>query len=818
MRAECIEAVSKAIGRSVTQAEAKGIEDRINESMRNVARKDPAAWRSLSAADRLEAGAKEAAQQLVAEAGKKKARIGLQVLAHDRTMGRYDAMVQKGRAPFAAVGRVLDNVEAYSKGVAKEYFGQMLDTINAVDTKWLGMVEDASSVQKFVREVMGQKTGDARAQAAAKAWLDTIEEMRQRFNRAGGDVGKLDYGYLPQPHDQARVAIAGRDKWVNDTLPLLDRNRYINEDGSRFSDDQVRELLGRAWETIATGGLNKLQPGRSTGSGMRANKGSESRAIHFKDPDAYFAYMNDYARGGVFDAMQAHVGRLSKDIALVEELGPNAESMFRYLQDTAKKTGDSDLVGPFLVKTGDMWDAMTGKTGIAENARIADIAQGARNIEVFSKLGSALLSSVTDIPTYVTATMFNRLPVWDSMTTLIKSYGKDSKEFANRGGMIADSIVSDMNRWAEANVGAGWTGKLANATMKASLLEAWTDATRRAFGISMMGGMARMTRADWSKLHPRDLRQMEAKGVSQTDYKVWQIAKLEDWKGSQMLTPQSIRGIDAKVLEANGIKQSDVDRATSRLLGFIADESEFASLSQDLQTRAAVQRGTKRGTVEGELLRSVMLFKGFPMAMISRHWGRVADTWRDGDRALAIGYGAGLTTALTMFGALAMQLKDMANGKDPRDMTTGKFWGAALAQGGGMGIMGDILYTSVGGNDRSGRPNWANLAGPVFGDVADAIDLTAGNVGEAMRGEDTRAGAELLKFTKGHLPFVNLWYAKTAIDRAVLNDMQEYLSPGYNGRIRGLAKKEWGQEFWAPPGADLDDIRAPNIGAAVGDN
>jgi hypothetical protein len=818
MRAECIEAVSRAIGRSINQAEAKGIEDRMRDSMRNIARQDPAAWRSMSAAERLEAGAKESAQQLVAEAAKKKARIGLQVMAHDRTMGQYNRMVGAGRKPFAAVARVLDNIEDDITGVRKEHFGNLIDTINAVDTKWLGMVEDAGSAQRFVREVMGQKTGDARAEKAAKAWLDTIEEMRQRFNRAGGDIGKLDYGYLPQPHDQARVAIAGKDKWVNDTLPLLDRKRYINEDGSQFSDEQMRELLGGAWETIATGGLNKMEPGKVMGSGMRANKGSDSRVIHFKDPDAYFAYMNDYARGGVFNAMQGHVGRLAKDIALVEQLGPNAEGMFRFLQDTAKKTGDSDLIGPFLVKTGDMWDAMTGKTGIAENARIADIAQGARNIEVFSKLGSAMLSSVTDVPTYITTTKFNRLPVWEGLKTLVKSFGKDHKEFANRAGMISDSIVSDMNRWAEANVGAGWTGKLANATMKASLLEAWTDATRRAFGISMMGGLGRMSRADWSNLHPRDLRQLENKGVTQTDYKVWQLAKPEDWKGSQMLTPQSLRAIDKGKLEAAGLSRGDVDRATSRLLGFLADESEFASLAQDLQTRAAVQRGTKRGTIEGELLRSAMLFKGFPMSMISRHWGRVADTWRDGDRALALGYGAGLATMLTVFGALAMQMKDLAAGKDPRDMTTAKFWGAAMMQGGGLGIMGDILYTSMGGNDRSGRPNWANLAGPVFGDVADAIDLTAGNLGEALRGEDTYAGAELLKFTKGHLPFINLWYAKTAIDRAVLNDMQEILSPGYNGRIRGLAKKDWGQEFWAPPGADFEDMRLPNLSAAVGDN
>jgi hypothetical protein len=816
MRAECIDAVQQAIGRSLKRGEAEGIEQRIRSSMTELARKDPDAWRQMTAAERLQLAADDAAIDLQAKAAKAKERVGLQIQAHDKIMNRYDRVVATGRKPFAAVGRVLDNVDAYAKGVSKEYFGRLIDTINAVDTKWLGMVEDAGSVQRFVREVMGEKTGDARAEGAAKAWLDTVESMRQRFNRAGGDVGKLDYGYLPQPHDQTRVAVAGVDKWVDDTLPLLDRKRYVNPDGTLLTDDEMRAMLGEAWKTIASGGLNKLEPGKPMGSSARANKGADHRAIHFKDPEAYFSYMNDYASGGVFNAMQGHIGRLAKDIALVEEMGPNPNAMFSFLHDTAKKTGDSDLVGPFRVQTDDMWAALSGKTGMPVNATIADIGQGLRNIEVFSKLGGATLSSVTDVPTYFAATGFNRLPFLESAHNLLRSFGKDSKEFANRGGLIADSVVSDMNRWAEANVGAGWTGKLANATMKASLLEAWTDAVRRGFGISMMGGLARMTKADWANLHPSDLRALQGKGVSEADYALWQLATPESWRGTDMLTVQSLRGIDPAVLEAKGYSESDVDRATSRLLGFIADESGFASLAPDLQAQAVVQQGSQRGTIKGEVIRSIMLFKGFPIAMITRHWGRVADTWRDGDRGMALAYGAGLTSALTLFGAIAMQMKDMAAGKDPRDSTTLKFWGAAFLQGGGVGIMGDMFYTSFGGNDRSGRPNWANLAGPVFGDVADAIDLTAGNVGEAWRGENTHAGAEVLKFTKGHLPFVNVWYARTAIDRAVLNDLQEHMSPGYNAKIKGMAKRDWGQEYWFAPGDDFSEVRPPDMGAMLG--
>lgn len=815
MRSECIQAVAQAIGRSVTQQEAQNIEARITGSMKQLARKDPAAWQQMSREARLNAAADDAGKALQHEAGKAKQRVALTILAHDRVMNRYSALMAGGLKPFHAVARVLDDAGRFARGVSNEYFSGLVDTLNAINPKFLGMVEDARQAADLVREIFGEQTGNPLAAKAARAWLDTAEAMRQRFNAAGGDVGKLDYGYLPQPHDDVRVLKAGQDKWVGDIMPLLDRSRYVDENGVRLDDAQLIDMLSRAWETITTGGLNKTEPGQATGIGMRANRGSAHRAIHFKDAESYLSYAASYNRGGVLSAMQGHVSRLARDIALVEEFGPNPPTQWSYLHDTALRTGASDMVGPWLVSTQNMWDVLNGNTGTVANVRLAEVAQGARNVEVFGKLGSAFISSITDIPTYFTTTGFNRLGIAAPLVNLVRAFGKDSTDYANRAGLVAESVISDMNRWAEANIGKGWTAKLANATMKASLLEAWTDAVRRGFSVTMMGALGKMSRAEWQALDAGDRARLVAKGVTETDFKVWRMAQPESWRGSQMLTLQAVRGIPEADLTAAGLSLRDQDRAVSRLLGTIADESEFASLAQDLQTRAAVTRGTKKGTIEGEFLRSIALFKGFPMAMISRHWGRMAEQWRTGEKVSAVAYGAGLSTALTIFGALAVELKDMVNGKDPRDMSTPKFWGAAFAQGGGVGIFGDFLYTGMGGQNRAGVPNWMNLFGPVVGSGFEAVDLTVGNVGQLVRGEETNAGAEAVRFARSHMPFVNLWYAKSALDHAGLQDLQEMLSPGYLSRMRDRAHKDWGQDFWWTPG-ELAPDRAPDLNAAMG--
>jgi len=797
MRGECIEAVAQALGRQPTQQQVKGIEDRIRGAMTQLAREDRAKWQQMSQADRMSAAAELASQQLIGEANKGKQRVALKITAVDRTLTQYNRAVAEGRKPFRAVAEVLQQADSYIKGVSREYFSSILDTMQAVEPRLLGFMHDAQTMRDLVTEIYGKDSGNAMAKKGAKAWLETVENMRQRFNRAGGDVGKLDYAYVPQPHDNIKVIKAGMNKWITDTLPKLDRSRYVKEDGSTFTDGDMVEMLRSAWNTISTEGLNKFEPGKPKGSGMRANRHGESRQIHFKGPDEYLDYMTEYGKGTMLDAMQGLVGGLSRDIGLVEQFGPNPETTFRLLHDTATKAGDTDMVGLF-VRTENMWHVLSGKSGQAVHARFAQIAQGVRNVEVFGKLQGAMLSSITDIPSIIISSRFNKLPVFKTMATIIKSFGSEATEYANRGGLVADSIMSDMQRWGEGNIGAGITGKLANATMKASLMTAWTDALRRGFTLSHQAALGKLTRTAWGALDEGDRARLERQGITSQDWSVWRQAKTEEWGGQQMLTVEGIRAID-------GIAARDADRAASKLLGFLTEESEYAVVGQDLMTRAAIGGGLQRGTIKGEFFKSMMLFKGFPIAMIHRHWMRAADQWTHGDGlAPRVEYGAALMVGLTAFGAVAMTLKDMAAGKDPRDMTEAKFWGAAFAQGGGGSIFGDILYTGLSGQSRSGRENFFNLFGPVIGSAADLGDL-------ATRGD----GDDALRFARGHTPFVNLWYIRTALDRAFFDNINEMLSPGYKARMIQRARKDWGQDYFWKPGTDAPQ-RMPDLSATVG--
>src|SRR3546814_13347291 len=133
------------------------------------------------------------------------------------------------------------------------------------------------------------------------------ESLRKRFNAAGGDVGRLEDWGMPHHHSQLRVAKAGKEAWVAETMPLLNRARYVTETGARMNDAEVAEFLGEAWKTIATGGANKIEPGQFRGTGARANRGSDSRVIHFRDGDAYLDYQQQFGERAIYDVMTGHV-------------------------------------------------------------------------------------------------------------------------------------------------------------------------------------------------------------------------------------------------------------------------------------------------------------------------------------------------------------------------------------------------------------------------------------------------------------------------------------------------------------------------------
>ena len=96
---------------------------------------------------------------------------------------------------------------------------------------------------------------------------------------------------------------------------------------------------------------------------------------------------------------------------------------------------------------------INGTAASPASARIAQIGTDMRNIQTFGKLAGAVISSITDVGTYIVTTGFNKLPYWDAMANVGRVAGsKDTRDFLTTHGIIAESMIGDLNRWTNDNI------------------------------------------------------------------------------------------------------------------------------------------------------------------------------------------------------------------------------------------------------------------------------------------------------------------------------------------------------------------------------
>jgi hypothetical protein len=833
--AQAIQSAAQAAGRAtLTKAQLQEVEDNLSAKMRQLARQDPPRWRSLTADQQLQEAGTAIMADIKDAAARKLENAQRQIVKSVETDSRVSSLQESFKGTkfhdgtrAEALKRDFELSSQYITALRKDAQGSLMSLIEAagdktgasVGRKFLMAVFDAENpvmTRDVIREIFKNAdggTGNTIASTAARAWLDTIEGLRTRFNAAGGDVGKLEYGYTPQPHDTSKVRKAGADVWADRTLPLLDRRRYLREDGSLMSDDEVRQLLVKAWDTISTEGLNKADPGQFRGSGARANRGADPRQIHFADGDAWLQYMAQFGRGSLYDAMMGHIGGMTKDIGLLERYGPNPEAQANLQFDlTARADGTQpdQLVGALSINPQTYWNIISGKVGAPANEPLARTAAGVRNLQTAAKLGGAVISSVTDLGTLAMTAGYNRLPYWQLVKDIGSQGTKETRDFMSAHGMIAESVADSLNRWSGDHLGSGWTSKLANSVMRLSFLNAWTDGLRQGFTMSMNAGLARMAKNSWGELAEFDRSRLTRAGITADDWAVLNTVSPTQFKGREFLTPQAIK--------ASG--KDGADALAAKVFGFIHDESEFAIVNPDLATRAVVTTGgTQAGTFSGEIARTAAQFKSFPVAMITRHWKRLLEGDHDaaGAPALAnrVSYFAALMGTTVGLGAIALQEKQILQGKDPISMDNPRFWAKAVAQGGGFGIAGDLFLIDPSNGPADATSTFAkNAIGPTFGSASELLlkNITE-NIWQAADGKDTHWEAELSSWARSQTPGASLWWVKPMIDHAVMNSINENLSPGYLARMKARARRDWGQDYWWAP-EDMSPDRAPDMAAA----
>lgn len=853
MREACQRAVETALGRPVTQTEARDIEMRVARHMRLLARQNAAKWSATPEADRLTEAGKAAAQELVIDAQRRKANLETRVLRMQALEDFVDEQVGSGAAR--------SRIEAFDRILAPRADAQGAPEGGAVDQRAQGMYGDGvrslidvfeagkrRGVWKYIpfnepgtnamlrRALAGLTEGvPPEFQRMAKTAHDYIELMRQRYNAAGGAIGRLeDWG---EPHRWSDVRVLdmikkrGRQAVVDDFANAAVRGRYVHEDGTLYTTDEIRAFMDEALTTITTDGANKRLRGERPdyATSVAANRHRAHREIHLR-PDAIEDMLNTYSELGAMESMLMHMRTLARDVALIETFGPNADLTAKQMMDAAY---DRDLVAFPDQKTTlrarrdhaeYLFDHLAGNAQGRRNTLNAT-AQALRSWNVFTSLGFTTWSSITDpvvMQHVARARGLDQGKLWINDVAMFAGQGR---RWAKRAGLITDTVAGYADRVSFDHLTAPDLGaRAASFTLKVTGLNWVTEARRGAWGLTMMDAIGHLVRYNDSLgalKSADDSAMLRLLNVDEATWSVWRLAKLET-RGTNhtILSPQAIDAIpDADLARLfPGENPALVrQRATTALLGIIKDETNTAVTTAGSRERAAMlgdQTKSGAGTIGGELRRAIVLFRSYPWTFMTRQLD-LARSIDGGVNRFAYGVSLVLTTWLT--GILINWIYDILNGRDPGNIDPSdpegwrNVW-AGLARGGGLGFITDFLFANSDPNARS-QSLVSSLTGPVLSDLDDVQQLTLGNINQYAANEETNVGPEAVRFAQRNLA-PNWWQTKVLFERYLFQALQEEMQPGYNARQAGNQRRTRGTSHWWAPAEPVPD-RAPDFSRII---
>ena len=812
----CVNSVRQASGRDLSEEEVITIMEEVQKRFRQkMARMGDRAKAARAAALEISAEARVAAML-------EKRSAAINVLRHQELTARRveGKEVETIRAILTGVegkerGMAL-SVDAQRHAIRDAILGPMLVDLRKAGVLDVLKVRDKAFERDVARELWrledpesGAATKNESARKTAEILHKYQEVSRAQRNEAGAWIGKLDHYITRQSHDMMKVRGNGSPEaftaWADYILPRLDAERTF----AGMEPAEVNKFLRNVWGALASGIHDSSTSDALAGfkgPGNLAKKVSQERKLHFKDADSWFDYNEKFGKGAVLDSISHGIEKGARDTALMRTFGTNPEAMFdRVVKEwavDARDRGDTALANAIESDTWNkkIFKVITGADSIPGNATLAKYAMWNRSIEQMAKLGGAVITSITDLASTAAVLKHNGIPLWQGYTNQIMALlpkGADRQNVISSVGAGYEGILSRVIRRFSAEDGAtGAMSKAVDVFHKLSLQSWWTDAMKGGVGDALSHSTAMRSGQTFAELPRRLQNALRRYGIEAAEWDVVRAAEQVEADGRNYIRPSEIG--DAAVRD--------------KYQTYITDQIREGMSEPTAGIRAQVMRGTQVGTVNGEIVRAIMQFKTFTFSFMGRSLMR--EFRRDG---VDVGGAASMIAGMWVLGYVAMTLKELAKGRNPRIPEDAEGWAklltAALVQGGGLGLYGDFLF---GDNNRFGGGIIGSLAGPTAGNV----EAVAKMISDFRDGSHTRSrwqvlGSDGLKLARDNTPFVNLFYTQAALNYLVIYRLQEALNPGYLRRYEAGVKRENNQTFWLHP-SRAPEMAKPDVPSIFG--
>lgn len=771
----------------------------------------------------------------------------LESIVKDARSRRHTALrqmqqMQKSQARYSAIAKTdpdliirdVEHAQHEFEALQQSFMSSISEFLAEFRTDLVGRVRGKAMLKEVVEELHGAASGNPKAAALSKAVQHVQERARVLFNAQGGDIGKLaDFG-ISHRHEANKIRAAGFQKWADDIFGRLDWNRIIDHTtakpftatpGGRPNRAQADRFLQDVFKGIISGGWDDRFPSFTEVARSTANSRAEHRTLHFKSGADWWDYNEDYGAANAFEAVVQQLSGMARDIALMRTFGPNPRAGLGHAAQVMQKVVDeaTDLTGRPHVKRSErvqkkvakarvMLDMLTGVGNRPSDPPMARFFAGTRNLLTAAQLGGASLSQVTDWGSMALAAKAIGLGARSTWTATVQSMLRGiTPQQAKDMGYIFDTWFNAGASQARF-MGSVWTpevtSRITNTVMRANGMAFLTDRAR--FGVAMSFGsdLAQVAGKGFDDLDPALKRFMEGNGITAREWDAVRnpAAMFTDPTGGRHISGDWFR-------RHSGLPDHEAEDIAIKWGALVRAHQEMAIPTASLRGRATIVGDSKPGTIGGELLRSTVMYKSFMLSVLFNQLRRVQDIDGNMNRAL---YVAKYIAIMTVLGSVAVQLKEVAKGRDPRPMDDPKFWGASLLQGGGLGIFGDFFSAT---SSRAGGGLAETAGGPVVGLIGDIGRAVSSNAQRVAEGKDPLIGRDFVNIVSRYNPLATYQPPvpipiRAAMGRMVWDPLQLILDPEarelWNRQAR-QQKKDYSNANWWRRGSFTPD-RSPDLG------
>jgi len=701
------------------------------------------------------------------------------------------------------------------------------------------------------REASGEDTGNKHAKGIYEALRATYEEGRKLLNKFGAAIGDLSEYIGSQMHDGNKMlrlsdnffenrklmrAIkkaskssedfvlnwrnAAYDKWKNHILPRLDQART-------FKGRNPDEFLRGAFDNIIIGRYNTIRGGDPKdlitfeGPGNIAKNVSARRVFHFKDGVSAYEYNSTYGHGSLHEMVAKSFQNLSENAGFMQKFGVNGNAMVKRLmketEEEALKRGIKEGAVKWRLRAIEHTvDNINGSLRVPLDNMIAKISTGIRSLNGMAKLGAVALRAFPDIGLAADQLRANGMGFleseWKAFSGVMKGFlridSKETRAVSDLAGGYFDSYLQHMaGGFTGIDSTLGTFSKMQSTFFRVGGMTKFDDIKNRSLTQTLSRFLWQNRNISYDALNKSLKERLFEHGIEGRE---WDLMRSKEnlatpWGRRSYILPDAARDYSNESIaqylgkDVSELTPQEIEKVKEnmelQLRTYFVNNSENVNMLPSAREQAMLNQGLDPNTPMGIATRLIMQFRGFTLSFTRRKLGRIFG------KALMYGFSretfggqefiqlAQLMGMGTVYGYLSWALISLAKGETPPDPTEKNNFFESMLRGNSFGIYGDFLS----GQWMKYNGLAEELGGPTYSNVADAAQI----FNKIAHGRDPSYSA--YQFARNNTPFLNLWYARAALNYAFLYGIQEHLSPGSLQRMKDNLEERTGQKFIIDP-------------------